>query len=120
MNNKHLDKDDRREKHYRRLGTHQPRCVTCGEDDPCCLEEHHLAGRSYHEATATVCRNCHRKLSDDQLDHAPRDQAEPVGELATVGLFLLGLCDFLVLLVERLREFGQKLLDEARSGRALT
>jgi hypothetical protein len=51
---------DRLEQHYRRLGTHEPRCVICGKSDPRCLEEHHIAGRGYHNDTAIVCRNCHR------------------------------------------------------------
>jgi len=114
---RHLDKDDRLEKHYRRLGTHEPGCVACPENDPRCLEEHHLAGQKYHDNTATVCRNCHRKLSDDQLDHAPRDRCKPVGQMATIGRYLLGLCDLLSMIVATLRMFAHVLIDEARSSK---
>jgi hypothetical protein len=114
VSKEHLDKGDRLEQHCRRLGTHEARCVICGVSDPRCLEEHHIAGRGYHDDTAIVCRNCHRKLSDDQLDHAPRDQEKPTGELATIGHFLLGVCDFLLLVIERLREFGYRLINESR------
>jgi hypothetical protein len=114
MSSNHPDKEDRLERHYRRVHTHEPRCVVCGETDPRCLEKHHIAGRRYDPVTALVCRNCHRKLSDDQLDHAPRGQEQPVeGKLAAIALFLLGLCDFLLLIVERLREFGDWLIKKS-------
>ena len=110
---KHLDREDRREQHYRRLGTHKPRCVICGETDPRCLEEHHLAGEKYGDELVTVCRNCHRKLSDDQLDHTPGIQPNPESKEAVIGYFLLGLCDFLSMVIERLRKFGHRLIDQA-------
>ena len=113
MSSKHPDKEDRLEQHYRRLDTHEPRCVICGETDPRCLEKHHNAGRRYHEDTVIVCRNHHRKLSDDQLDHAPRGQNEPVGQLTAIGHFLLGLCDLLMMVVQRLHEFAHWLLNES-------
>lgn len=113
MSANHLDKEDRLEQHYRRLGTHEPRCVTCGETDPRCLEKHHLAGRRYHPDTVIVCRNCHRKASDDQLDHAPHGPEPPERKLSVIGLFLLGLCALLTLIVQRLREFGRWLINES-------
>jgi len=114
MASKQLDKEDRLEQHCRRLGTHEARCVICGEPDPRCLEEHHIAGRGYHNDTAIVCRNHHRKLSDDQLDHPPQGEEQPIDQRAVIGHFLLGLCDFLMAIVERLREFGEGLINEAR------
>jgi hypothetical protein len=113
MSSKHPDKEDRLEQHYRRLGTHEPRCVICGETDPRCLEKHHIAGRPYLDDTVIVCRNDHRKLSDDQLDHAPRGQEESMGQLSTIGHFILGVCDLLVLVLQRLREFGHWLINES-------
>jgi hypothetical protein len=113
MSKKPLDKEDRREQHCRRLRTHDPRCALCGETDPRCLEEHHLAGEKYGDELVTVCRNCHRKLSDDQLDHAPGLQSDPENRDAIIGHFLLGLCDFLSMVIERLREFGHWLIEQA-------
>ena len=114
MSTNHPDKEDRLEQHCRRLGTHEPRCVSCGEPDPRCLEDHHLAGRQYHSDTYVVCRNCHRKLSDDQRDHPTIDPTDFIGKHETIGHFLLGLCDLLMLIVERLREFAHWLINEAR------
>jgi len=120
MSTEHLDKEDRLEQHYRRLGTHEPRCVICGEAYPRCLERHHIAGRKYDTDTVIVCRNCHRKLSDDQLDHLSGGGAAPQGKLGVIGLFLLGLCALLLLIVERLREFGYWLINEPPRGEAVS
>jgi DNA-binding transcriptional LysR family regulator len=113
MSKQHLDKEDRREQQCRRLGTHEPDCVVCGETDPRCLEKHHLAGEKYADDLVTVCRNCHRKLSDDQLDHAPECQPVPESKEAIIGHFLHGLCDFLLMVVERLREFADWLIRQS-------
>jgi hypothetical protein len=44
-----------------------------------CLEVHHIAGRDFdNDATAILCRNCHRKLSDDLKDHPPAGPSEYV------------------------------------------
>jgi hypothetical protein len=68
-----------------------------------------------------VCRNCHRKLSDDQLDHAPRGHAEPdEGKLSSIGFFLLGLCDFLMLVIQRLREFSHWLITQSPLAEAVS
>jgi hypothetical protein len=45
-----------------RLGTNEPGCVVCGEDDPSYLELHHIPGRKFGDELVIVCRNCHRKL----------------------------------------------------------
>lgn len=60
-----------------------------------------------------VCRNCHRKVSDDQKDHPTFD---PNGDalLDSVGRFLLGLAELLRLIVEKLITFGNELIDRAK------
>jgi hypothetical protein len=111
MRRKRLDKEDRKEQHHRRLGIRDTRCTLCSETDPRCMEKHHIAGRKYHPDTVLVCRNCHRKLSDDQLDHPPHRQDVPVDQLTVIGRFLLGLCDLLMMIIQRLREFAHWLLN---------
>lgn len=114
MTKPHLDHEDRLEQQYRRLSTREPSCVCCNESNPFCLELHHIAGRKYHEDLSIVCRNCHRKLTDQQLDHVPPDFTETSGDAATVGHYLLGLCDLLAMIIETLREFGKSLIDESK------
>lgn len=105
--------ETRKQKAHRRLGSDKPRCGTCGETDPHCLEAHHIAGHKYDGTTTLICRNCHRKLSDAQRDHP--QTIEGGGFLEVIGHFLLGLADLLVIAVERLREFGRQLIEEAKA-----
>jgi hypothetical protein len=112
MNNE-LRQEKRKQRVLERLGTDNPRCVFCGEADLRCLEQHHIAGRAYGEECAPVCRNCHRKLSDSQKDHPPRlTGAQPV-LLEQVAHFLFGLADLLEMLISKMREYGQQLIEAA-------
>ena len=114
MAKRYLDSEDRKEQKLRSLGTRDPVCIGCDETDSRCLELHHIAGKKHHEDTAIVCRNCHRKLSDQQLDHAPLVNPKPQAELADVGFYLLGLCDLLSLVIETLRKFGNSLINHSK------
>lgn len=117
MPTSNLDADARMERAFRRLGTRNPICVTCGESDPRCLELHHVAGEKHHGDTAPVCRNCHRKLSDQQLDHP----AVAIGQdksLATMGHYLIGLADLFRMIAEAMLAFGRKLIEQAGRGKS--
>ena len=103
------DAEKRRLRDLERLGTDRPVCVACGEGDPRCLEAHHLAGRAFDSQTIPVCRNCHRKLSDDQKDH-PRTSSASPGRLEKLAHFLLGLGDFLQLIAGHLKRLAADLL----------
>lgn len=107
------DSEARRQRAYRRLGTDNPVCVGCGERDPHCFERHHIAGQKHHDQTALVCINCHRKLSDKQKDH-PADLPGQDSRLATIGHYVLGLADLLVMIAKALAEFGSWLIGEAQ------
>jgi hypothetical protein len=85
--------------------------VTCGEQDPTTLELHHVSGQAYDDTLAIVCRNCHRKLSDP-LENKAAPQEPPF--LERVGRLLLGLADFLALLVTTLRQYGAELIARAQ------
>ena len=108
------DGEARKQKRLEVLGDNHPICTICGEDDWRCLEQHHIAGQVYSEDLCTVCRNCHRKLSDGQKDH-PKKLAKDPATLETIGHLLLGLADFFALLVERLREYGRELIQAAQT-----
>jgi len=118
MDDKELARDVRKQRRLETLGTNEPRCGTCGECDDRTLEAHHVAGRKNGPATVIVCRNCHRKVSDDQEDHRAFDNAaDPM--LQAIGHFLLGLADLLRLAIEKLSEFGHALIERAAlQGRA--
>lgn len=109
-----IARECRKQTRLERLKTNEPRCVICGETDDRCMEDHHLAGRKNDPFTVNTCRNCHRKLSDDQRDH-PKQQKPPKDHLEAIGHFLLGLAELLAQLMEKLRDFGHELIDRARS-----
>lgn len=102
----------RKQKRLETLGSNNPVCTICGEDDWRCLEQHHIAGQAYGDDLCNVCRNCHRKLSDDQKDH-PKQISKPPATIEAIGHFLIGLADFLALLVTKLKEFGNYLIQSA-------
>lgn len=105
----------RRERAYERIGSRDAICAVCGEDDPHCLERHHIAGSKFDDETVVVCRNCHRKLSDRQKDHPPAigKRSDP---LERIVHFLLGFADLLELIIGKLREFAHELIDRMGKG----
>lgn len=108
-----MDEEDRKQQRLRRLGTRTPCCVGCGETHPAVFEQHHIAGRKNSPQTATLCLNCHRKLTDKQRDHSPPGLKKAMGPLTSIGHYLLGLADLLTTIVEALRKFGTWLIGEA-------
>jgi hypothetical protein len=109
MNDDEFERERRKQRRLDKLGTNNPRCGTCGEADDRVLELHHVAGRKHDDVTAILCRNCHRKMTDNQKDHpAVITQADPM--LASIGNFLLGLADMLSIIVAKLCEFGLALI----------
>jgi hypothetical protein len=105
--------ETRRQKAFDRLGTDQPRCACCSQTDWRCMELHHLEGEHFGKTLVVVCRNCHRKLSDPQKDH-PSQFADSPTTFESIGHFLLGLADLLLLLANKCWEFGQYLIEQAR------
>lgn len=97
-----------------RLGTQNPRCAICGNNDWTCLEAHHIAGQAYDPLTNILCRNCHRHLSDGQKDH-PDPMAKPPTAEESLAHFLLGMADLFELLVKKLREFAGQIIEKLGS-----
>lgn len=106
------DYERRKQRALQRLGTNTPHCATCGEARWQALENHHVAGQAHDDAVVIECRNCHRVLSDAQRDHPP-EQATADPTLESIGRFLLGLADLLLIAAERLVEFGRELIARA-------
>jgi hypothetical protein len=114
MNRIEHEREVRRQLALERLGTNDPRCVTCGESDRRCLERHHIAGICHDDETVIVCRNCHRKLSDMQKDH-PKPIGSQPDPFERIAYFLLGIADLFELLIERLRQFAATLIAQVRA-----
>lgn len=112
MTDKELARETRKQRRLEKLRSNSPLCGTCGEADDRALERHHVAGRKFDPATMVICRNCHRKVTDDQKDH-PAFKAGGDSPLHAIGLFLLGLADLLELVIDKLSEFGLALIERA-------
>lgn len=108
------DKERRKQKRLEMLGSNHPICIICGEDDWRCFEQHHIAGKAYGDELCTVCRNCHRKLSDEQYDH-PKQIGKPPCNHEAIGHILLGLADLFILLAASFKKYGLFLIESARS-----
>ena len=106
-------KEIRKQNRLEKLGTNNPVCVICGENDCRCLEAHHIAGKDYCDDLSIVCRNCHRKLSDDQYDHPKKLTKKPL-RLEIIGHHLLGLSDLFYLISKSLNNFGHELINLAK------
>lgn len=114
MDRNRLAREAREQRRLEVLNSIDPRCGMCGEKDSRCLEEHHVADLGRDDTTVILCRNCHRKVSDDQKDHPTSDPAaDPL--LDSIGHFLLGLTDMLRVIVEKVYEFGLALIARAAS-----
>ena len=111
-----IRRERRRQAAFERLGSNNPACVICGENDPLVLEKHHLEGQAFGDTLVPICRNCHRKLSDIQKDH-PKQITEIPDALEIIAHFLLGLADLFAFLVGKLREFAQQLIERADPNR---
>lgn len=107
-----LAREAQKQRRLEALGTNEPRCGLCGETDWRCMELDHVAGQRHDDATVILCRNCHRKKSEDQQYH-PAFNPHADTFLAQVGHFLLGLADLLRLVIEKLTAFGLALIERA-------
>ncbi len=110
MSERDMQHETRRQKALNRLGSDNPTCACCGENDPCCLELHHLEGKDFGAFLVILCRNCHRKLSNPR----PSKFGEPPMTLESIGQFLKGLADLLIRIAEKLWEYGEYLIEQAR------
>ena len=113
-----MDKREKRKERFKQsrleaLMTNEPICHTCPESHFACFEKHHIAGRRYHDLTVLECKNCHAKLTASQKGHPPPENGAPSFE-EMWGRFILGLADFLELLIVTLRRFGEHLMERAK------
>jgi hypothetical protein len=114
MSEREKEYETLRQNAFQRLGTDHPICCGCAETDWSLMELHHLEGEAFGGTLVIVCRNCHRKLSGTQKTHPGKLGPAPT-TLEKIGHFLLGLVDLLLLLAAKLLEFGEYLIEYART-----
>jgi hypothetical protein len=114
MNKRERRIERQKQNRLEKLGTNDPVCTTCGHDHWACFDNHHIAGRRYLDTTVRLCKNCHAEVTALQKGHSSPEGKKPSTE-EIIGRLLLGLADFFELLIDTLREFGEYLIEKARS-----
>lgn len=111
------DKDYETQKQLRleKLGTNNPICVACGENNWECIEDHHIGGKVYDDLTSLACCNCHRKLTVRQNCHPKQIAKSPSFEESLAHL-LRGLADLFVRIAETFIKYSELLLQKMQSG----
>jgi hypothetical protein len=98
-----------------RAGFHDPKCVVCVDNCIWRLELDHIASQKHDPTTAPLCGNCHADRTFAQsLEPAGGDNPKNVFEV--IGRWLLGIAEWFELIVEKLYEFGEFLIDLAKKG----
>ena len=89
----------------------------CGVSDPICFEADHIDRRANSDVVYGICKNCHaRKSAREQSEHPPVG-LHPSDPFEAAGHFLLGVCEYLSFIIERLRELAEMMFGLA--GKAL-
>jgi hypothetical protein len=125
-----INREVRREKRLRSLGTRFPKCAQCDETDPFAvarqkgglicyechamnkgrspIEKHHLAGRHYDDFTIAVPGNDHRILTAFQLEGSIAILRNPArSRILKAAAYVDGWLDVLRLMEARLRWIPQ-------------
>lgn len=84
------------------------RCEICNSKEDY-FEGHHIAGRKHDYRQVTVCKPCHRWLSDKQKTWDKRWEKENLSENLRDAFFLQGLQDILIL---KSKKTGNSLYDD--------
>ena len=121
-----------RERALERLGTRDPRCAACGEDEPIVLiqtadgvvcyeclagasgrspmEKHHIAGQHNSSVTVEIPANQHRLLSERQRTWPEATLRNPDGSsLRQIAAALRGALDLVHLALEQLDNIPARL-----------
>jgi hypothetical protein len=96
-------------------GFSDPRCVVCGEGRIWRLELDHVAGQKHDKACSPLCANCHADRTFSQSLEPPGGE-NPENVFEVIGRWLLGIAQYLELLIDKLWEFGEFLIELARRG----
>jgi hypothetical protein len=86
-------------------------CYLCGEDNPVCLQVHHVFGRTNDtQSVVCVCQNCHAKHSDRQQDYSPGllSHRTPTTRKRRNNARLRGTADCLFLMAETLLDMADE------------
>lgn len=94
-------------------GFPNPKCALCPESRIWCLELDHLAGRKHDNTCWPLCCNCHEERNFVQRLE-PGGCDNPQNQFEVIGRWLLGIAEWLELIIDKLYEFGEYLINRAK------
>jgi hypothetical protein len=89
--------------------------VVCAEKRIWCLQLDHVAGLKYDDICSPLCRNCHADRTFLQGLEPPEGE-NPTNVFEVIGRWLLGIATYFEMLIEKLWQFGEFLIELARRG----
>lgn len=103
---------------FRQFGFAEPRCPICGDDRIWRLQLDHIAGQKHDETCWPLCGNCHadRTFVQQTLEPSNSEMGQPTNVFEVIGRWLLGIAQWLELIIDKLWQFGEFLIDLARHG----
>lgn len=79
-------------------------------------EDHHIAREKYGDALMPAPISMHRELTRRQMEEQPPEGLDPTNPLERRGRLALGLADIAECVADGLRQIGENLIEEARTG----
>jgi hypothetical protein len=108
------ERQKKRQKFWR-LGVTNHVCCLCPQADVLALIQDHVAGRKHDDTIRLICRNCDAmRTADQRCDPSPSENPQNVFEV--IGRWLLSMASYFEILVDRLRLFGEFLINLAKAG----
>lgn len=114
MVNRFLNRLKRKRLRYEKTGNMTPIDPITGEDIGPKKQDHHIAGKDYHDDTIPLNPDGHHAINDAFRD-LPMPIPGPVRELDRIGRYLLGVIIILDFVLDRLWEMGESLIATARA-----
>ncbi|TLG78141.1 hypothetical protein [Methylocystis sp. B8] len=79
-------------------------------------EDHHIARAKYGDGLIPAPIGMHQELTRRQMEEHPPEGPDPSNPLERKGRLALGLADIAECVADGLRQIGEKLIEEARTG----
>jgi hypothetical protein len=114
MKNRRLERLKRKRLRHEKNGITTPIDPITGEDIGQGAEQHHIAGRKYHDDTIPLMPTGHHMVSDAFRDMPAAVVGSP-HELERIGRYMLGVVTVLDFVLDREYEMGERLIAMART-----
>jgi hypothetical protein len=114
MKNRHLERLKRKRMRYEKQGIVTPIDPITGEDIGPGAEDHHIAGRKYHDDTIPLMPTGHRMVTDAFRDISGSIPG-PIREPERIGRYMQGVIIILDFVLDRLWEMAERLISMARA-----